>query len=296
VEAALTGIGKAIRHDRELLAAAVDGIERARARYAEITDGGLNPLIAQALGGFGAAAQAARDAIGQLDVADEHVADYLAVVCGRDVVRVPREQAPGPKTAFTYRTDLDPHTEYVVAGRGRFLTGGEGRVIRVRTRSGKKGAWNPELTSPVPNAHYIVDDRYEFHTDQHGRTTRMTTDRLGFDPRINTDDRRNTSQQAQVGREGGPGYEGGHLAGTKHLGPGERINLIPMLEQVNRGAGDSFARLEEKWRARLARDPSAKIEVDIRAHYSGATTVPDRIVVRYSIDGIERRKVFENVR
>ncbi|MDQ3989326.1 MAG: DNA/RNA non-specific endonuclease [Actinomycetota bacterium] len=211
-------------------------------------------------------------------------------------ITVPESQQPGPRTPFSARTGLLPNTEYVVDGRGRFFTNEHGVITHLETSSGAKGAWNPELERPLPNATYVVDGRYVYETDGLGRTEHMHTDELGYDDRVDTDDRRNQSGQSDVGGRGGDRYDGGHLAGTKFLGPGERINLIPMLSDINRGAGDTFNALEREWRSILARNPDAEISVDIRPRYLDDDRVPDRVVVQYSIDGVKfRPKVFKNV-
>ncbi|MGQ0777601.1 MAG: DNA/RNA non-specific endonuclease [Pseudonocardiales bacterium] len=211
-------------------------------------------------------------------------------------VHVPESQQPGPRTPFSSRTDLAPNTEYVVDGRGRFFTNEHGVITHVEAPSGTKGAWNPELERPLPNATYVVDNRYVYETDALGRTEHMHTDDLGYDDRVDTDDRRNRSGQSEVGNRGGGGYEGGHLAGTKFLGPGERINLVPMLREINRGAGDTFSALEREWRNILARDPTAQIAIDVRPQFRGDSQVPSRIVVNWKFDGVQqRRRIFENV-
>jgi hypothetical protein len=65
---------------------------------------------------------------------------------------------------------------------------------------------------------------------------------------------------------------------------------------VNRGAAQSYGVLEKEWRDLLAADPTAKIEVDVFADYSGAGSVPEAIVVDYRIDGGRViQQVFDNV-
>jgi hypothetical protein len=50
---------------------------------------------------------------------------------------------------------------------------------------------------------------------------------------------RSESVQSRIGREGGPDFEGGHLP-SNNMGGGESINIVAMLEKMNRGPDHSL--------------------------------------------------------
>ncbi|MCA8140150.1 DNA/RNA non-specific endonuclease [Burkholderia multivorans] len=47
---------------------------------------------------------------------------------------------------------------------------------------------------------------------------------------------RNGYQQVETGREGDSGDDGGHLIATILNGAGEKLNIVPMDSNLNRGA------------------------------------------------------------
>ena len=217
-------------------------------------------------------------------------------------IAVSAADGPGPRTPFAGRTDLEPDTRYTVEGRGDFYTDATGRVVHVEATYGGRGNLNADLLKPQPNTTYVVhpdvtapvDDRsyaHVFETDSSGRTVHAHTDNLA---QGNAD--RSESVQSRVGREGGEGYEGGHLFGNYFGGGGEDANLVAMLRDLNRGAGESFFNLENHWRQVLRDTPDASIEVSIRPRYGSDSTVPEAIEVEFSIDGGEPEWLeFRNV-
>lgn len=206
------------------------------------------------------------------------------------MVEVTGGELPGPKTAFARRTDLAPDTMYRVAKRGDFYTDSTGKVTYVETVYGDR-ALNYDLHKPQPSTTYVVypqvtnpvpggNHAHVFVTDAEGRTVLAHTDHLALG-----EARRAESVQSRVGDEGGPGYDGGHMLGTDFGGGGEYVNVKAQLEQVNRGAGDSFFNLENEWRRILADDPNAQITIDIRHVYPPGSTVPEFTVVEYRVNG-----------
>ncbi|MEV7132215.1 hypothetical protein AB0N24_04935 [Arthrobacter sp. NPDC093128] len=160
---------------------------------------------------------------------------------------------------FAARTGLEPNTEYVVEHRSRmnhvtgkavdsvekYYTDATGRVVRVDTYAGIRGAWSPELNKPVPNVTYNVVAKVDGGLDN---TFTYTTDAAGHAQRVSGritstfagDMNRNAWQQLLAGkRVGGLGYEGGHSAPSFLGAPGERIGLFAQHQFQNRGAGDS---------------------------------------------------------
>ncbi len=179
-----------------------------------------------------------------------------------------RRAIPTKGGRFGDDVQLDGNKRYVVEDqdgnlRGIFFTDEHGKIVEVHTKSGHTHAWNPELRNPRANTVYHVDDNWTFHTDAEARTTRVEG-QLHY---TGSDDaRRMGTDQSQVGSLGKAEYEevnqniiddftaqhgrppepnevllfsdvewnGGHLIATAMGGPGERINMVSMLESLNK--------------------------------------------------------------
>ncbi|MEY9211664.1 DNA/RNA non-specific endonuclease [Thermobifida halotolerans] len=230
--------------------------------------------------------------------------------------------APGRDDRFGENEDLDPDARYEVvdaAGRprGTYTTDANGEITKLETRSGKPRSWNPELRNPRPDMTYVVDGRYTYRTDHLARTVSMEGElelRKGFRGPDQTpighegrDEYRDLNQETlrqfeeKYGRTPQSGevplyenarWNGGHLVGTQFNGPGERINMVPMLEAINQAKipnanhVNNFYRLEEHWADLLRRQPPPKIHVKINCIYSSDMKSPRTIRVDYSVDGI----------
>ncbi|CVB12638.1 Possible hemagglutinin (DUF638) [Serratia marcescens] len=140
--------------------------------------------------------------------------------------------------------------------------------------SGKKGAWNKAMNKPEPNTVYKVDGNKTYHTDELTRTTNVSASLS-----LSKNDR-NGYQQCKAGKCGNLGDEGGHLIASIFHGPGEKLNLVPMDGNLNKGA---WKQMENTW-TRALKD-GKKVDVNIQPIYSGNNTRPDRVIVKYSIDG-----------
>ncbi|MFQ2298730.1 hemagglutinin repeat-containing protein [Aeromonas dhakensis] len=162
---------------------------------------------------------------------------------------------------------------------------GAAQVLReVEVSSGGKGAWTKELNKPEPNTIYKVDGNKTYQTDSLGRVEKVESN-LSL-----TKNDRNTYQQCVAGKCGISGDEGGHLIASVFNGPGERLNLLPMNANLNKGA---WKKMENIWAKALNEGQSVKI--DIRPSYISDGTRPDKFKVVYSMGGgrpIE--KVFNN--
>ncbi|MFM4917570.1 hemagglutinin repeat-containing protein [Aeromonas dhakensis] len=162
---------------------------------------------------------------------------------------------------------------------------GAAQVLReVEVSSGGKGAWTKELNKPEPNTIYKVDGNKTYQTDSLGRVEKVESN-LSL-----TKNDRNTYQQCVAGKCGISGDEGGHLIASVFNGPGERLNLLPMNANLNKGA---WKKMENVWAKALNEGQSVKI--DIRPSYISDGTRPDKFKVVYSMGGgrpIE--KVFNN--
>ncbi len=97
-------------------------------------------------------------------------------------VHVDAADVPGSRTPFANGADLLPNTRYDVPGRASYFTDATGQINHVEATSGGAGGrLNPDLQRPLPNATYVVDHNYTFHTDEVGRTHQLHTDALPTD-------------------------------------------------------------------------------------------------------------------
>ena len=211
--------------------------------------------------------------------------------------------APSPRKPFGRNVALEPETVYHVEGRGDFYTDGTGRIVHVEANSAATngGVINQDLNHPLPNATYTVDGRFHYTTDEYARTVRCQVDRLEL---AEDGGVRKLHIQNMVGHYGDdlPGtYEGGHLIATQYGGPPESINIVPQLEDVNRGSATanggqgSFKTFETANRS----TPFSNIDIEV-AYNDGYTGVPiDEVPYEISIralmeTGENFERVFEN--
>ncbi|EPX1287305.1 DNA/RNA non-specific endonuclease [Escherichia coli] len=156
---------------------------------------------------------------------------------------------------------------------GKPAAGTAGKNIVV-VDSGKKGAWNKVMNKPEPNTIYKVDGNKTFQTDALGRTSSVE----GILVASKSD--RNTYQQCKAGKCGSSGDEGGHLIASIFNGPGEKLNLVPMDGNLNKGV---WKQMENTW-ANALKD-GKQVNVKIEPVYTGENKRPDSFSVIYSIDG-----------
>jgi filamentous hemagglutinin len=149
---------------------------------------------------------------------------------------------------------------------------------------GSKGAWNKALNKPLEkNADYLVNG-YTYKTDNLGRIKSVEGELI-----LSKADRAKY-QQNKVGKSGNAGDEGGHLIASIFNGPGEKLNLVPMNGNFNKGAFRDMERM-------LADAVTAgkKVEVKIEIQYGSSGGRPDGFLARYIIDGgREVIKAFKN--
>jgi len=248
-----------------------------------------------------------------------------------DPVSVPASEVPGARTPFV-KADasgemtlydgraLEPSTVYEVPGRGRFYTDADGQVVRVETTSGGGAAINPDLNRPLPGVEYVVNGHTVFKTDDLTRTVEMDARDL-----TTAKGDRSDSIQSSVGAEGRAeftdpatdkpltdpktgqpyDYEGGHLRGAQFDGPRERINYVPMLEDINNArshfidpvSGGNFGTLENDLAAFIKDHPDSVVDFKVTPVFEGDGRVPVRIETQYRIDGGDWEVgVFKNVR
>ncbi|MHA6863806.1 hemagglutinin repeat-containing protein, partial [Ralstonia pseudosolanacearum] len=145
---------------------------------------------------------------------------------------------------------------------------------QVNVSSGSKGNWNKELNKPQPNTIYTVDDVNVYQTDSLSRVTKVDSDLS-----LLTKDR-NTYQQCKAGKCGNAGDDGGHLIASIMNGPGEKLNIVPMDANLNRGA---WKQMENTW-ANALKD-GQQVKVTIEPTYSGVSVRPDGFNISYTIGG-----------
>jgi filamentous hemagglutinin len=99
---------------------------------------------------------------------------------------------------------------------------------------------------------------------------------------------RNGYQQGKVGKSGAAGDEGGHLIASIFNGPGEKLNLVPMNGNFNKGA---WKAMENDLAA--ATKAGKKVEVKIDVIYD-AVNRPAKFTVTHTIDGVKTDVIFRN--
>ncbi|MFE4197622.1 DNA/RNA non-specific endonuclease [Paenarthrobacter sp. NPDC056912] len=181
-----------------------------------------------------------------------NITNTVVLQHGHDVFPVSR------KDNFAARTGLHPNTEYIIDHRTKmkdgagghtantmekFYTDATGRVERVDTYAGIKGAWSTELNKRVPNVTYNVvakadgglENHFTIITDEFAKPKSVQAHITGL---LKGDINRSAWQQILAGRRvGGSGYDGGHLIASLFAGPGEGANLLAQLMFQNRGHG-----------------------------------------------------------
>ena len=97
--------------------------------------------------------------------------------------------------------------------------------------TGTKGNWSPDANGKLePKTAHLMDNGHAYITDAQGRVKTVEADLNG----IKMD--RNEYQQGCVRKCGDVGDEGGHLIAAILGGSGDRINIVPQAQTLNRGA------------------------------------------------------------
>ncbi|EKK7717205.1 hemagglutinin repeat-containing protein [Cronobacter dublinensis] len=153
----------------------------------------------------------------------------------------------------------------------KFIYKADNEIIAV---SGRKGNWSKELNNPLPNKTYKVDGNKTYVTDNHGRVASVEADLS-----LLTKDR-NKYQQCKAGKCGVSGDEGGHLIASIFGGLGEKLNIVPMNGNLNKGA---WKQMENTWATALKEGKQVKVKID--PVYSEIGGRPESFNVSYSING-----------
>ncbi len=160
------------------------------------------------------------------------------------------------------------------------------KIEEVKLKSGKKGAWNKELSKSLkPKTRYNVDG-YLYDTDDLGRV-KSVKGKL----KLNKKGRNTYQQQKSVTlKDGVKGQDdGGHLIAQIFDGPGEQINYVPQKSSLNRG---EWKTMEMEWKKAL--EAGKEVEIDIQNVFSGESKRPNAQLVTYKIDGNTFKEIFDN--
>ncbi|WP_157773372.1 hypothetical protein [Brachybacterium vulturis] len=87
---------------------------------------------------------------------------------------------------------------------------------------------------------------------------------------------------------------------TRGGGGRERINIVGMLEELNRSGSPRYRKIAANYydmeaEIRAAVNGGSKVDIDLYIEY-GDSNVPTELTAQYAIDGIVEREVFTNVR
>lgn len=149
--------------------------------------------------------------------------------------------------------------------------------------AGAKGKWSTLLNGKLePSTVYKLDNGHVYLTDAAGRVKSVEGElSLGKMDR-------NTYQQCGTGKCGEAGDEGGHLIAAALGGAGDRINLVPQSQLLNRGDWRSMERAFQN-----ALKEGKKVSVKIEVGYPPNSGVrPNAFIVEASINGSVRRFPF----
>lgn len=142
-----------------------------------------------------------------------------------------------------------------------------------------------KLNKPEPNATIIVDGRFRYETDEHGRVVKATTT-LGV---VDLEHPRSEHAQRTLGGKL-PGDDAGHLFARIFKGPGQKVNLVAMEGLgVNRG---TYGQLERRWRRSI--EAGRTVEVEVTLTYSDDDRRPRALTVRHRDDDRWRKSVIAN--
>lgn len=82
---------------------------------------------------------------------------------------------------------------------------------------------------------------------------------------------------------------------AKEFGGGpEKINLVSMLEKLNKGPGNSYRAAEHQW-GKIIREQHYVKDVTIKVKYHApGTSIPDKFTASWQQDGVQYERSFYN--
>ena len=155
-------------------------------------------------------------------------------------------------------------------------------VVRLSTSDPEHQQW---LQKPPSDATIVVDDTFTYLTDATGRVTTAKATLSAVD---RNHPRSGSSQRKLPDREAGD--HAGHIFARIFKGPGELVNLVPMVGgRVNLS---QYKVIENDWKRAIS--DGKEVEVEIRLKYKSETRRPDALVVVYTIDELEKKRRISN--
>ena len=158
-------------------------------------------------------------------------------------------------------------------------------IVKVDIGNAKKGT--PEydaLNNPKPNTTTELSNGTTFKTGEGGFVKEVI-----YQPVDSS--RVRDSRQTAVGKEGIAGDVGGHIQACRHGGTCDRFNLFPQNSNFNNSA-------YKKWENEITRSlqngdnvGNVKVNLDRADPYNPR---PDSVTIEYEINGVKKRKEFEN--
>jgi hypothetical protein len=279
IEGAAKVAGTIVTHPGAVVRAITDPIAQdwSQGNYGEAVGRGFTEAASLLVGTHGADKLAKLGRIGE--VAEATSTASRVAEAGTDAGRVAEVSTDAGRVAGTadhVRTLSRPaRAAEDAAGAEAAAAAGERRLIEFDP--GNKGAWNPELNKPLEADARYVDRQtgYAYTTDGQGRVAEVDG------KLVDQPGERNGYQQAHAGgADRLPTDDGGHLIATIFRGPGERINLVPMDSNLNRGA---WKAMENSWSGALASGKQVEVKIDVVYGQNGVR--PTRFDVSYQIEG-----------
>ena len=159
----------------------------------------------------------------------------------------------------------------------------------IQGNAGSKRQWDTNLNKQTlnPNTRHEVNNgihKHIYHTDGQGRVNKVEGQlSLGKMPR-------NRSQQVSVGKSVNPtGDEGGHLIASILGGAGDRINMVPQAQRLNRS---DWKKMENELARELKVGKSVSVKIDI-GYPLGDSVRPNRFKVVATINGKPKEWRFQ---
>lgn len=154
-----------------------------------------------------------------------------------------------------------------------------------RVTSGTAG--NPILNKVPLIKNFIYEvDGFIYHTDDMGRVVKTVAD-LDDIVRVRLGNQQIRAIDVKDGVRGTD--QGGHIIASRFFGPGEQINMYPMVDKLNLGA---WKQMETSWADAMVEKKD--VIVNIEAVFNGTSKRPEAFEVSYWIDGIKSIRTFIN--
>nr|WP_269665329.1 hemagglutinin repeat-containing protein [Xylella taiwanensis] len=155
--------------------------------------------------------------------------------------------------------------------------------VKQITTGSKNTGWDKAVNGSLePKTAYVLDNGHGYVTDTAGRVKNVQADL------ISKKMDRNTYQQRCMGKCGELGDEGGHLIASSLGGAGDRINLVPQAQILNR---TDWRKMEHHFHQALHDGKSVSVKIDLGYPATGGVR-PNKFVVEATIDGKEFVRIF----